>query len=159
MLEHSFLEHFCLDQFSVIQGKFYMQDSRTPRLGEHFWVPILVRETKDAVRVSLQEYLFTGSSKGASCGFWQKRVRLSQKNPRAHKNRIGTIPPPPLKRGIFMDMEVFLEHLVWSNTAGLQFLGPLARTDFLSALCGLPKGARRTKNATGYLRSGQDLYS
>ena len=22
LLEHSFLEHFCLDQFSVIQGKF-----------------------------------------------------------------------------------------------------------------------------------------
>ena len=41
MLEHSFLEHFCLDQFSVIQGKFYTQDSRTPPLVEHFWVPIL----------------------------------------------------------------------------------------------------------------------
>ena len=41
LLEHSFLEHFCLDQFSVILGKFYMQDSRTPRLLEHFWVPIL----------------------------------------------------------------------------------------------------------------------
>ena len=41
LLEHSFLEHFCLDQFSVIQGKFYMQDSRTPRLVEYFWVPIL----------------------------------------------------------------------------------------------------------------------
>ena len=41
LLEHSFLEHFCLDQFSVIQGKFYMQYSRTPRLVEHFWVPIL----------------------------------------------------------------------------------------------------------------------
>ena len=25
LLEHSFLEHFCLDQFSVIQGKFYVQ--------------------------------------------------------------------------------------------------------------------------------------
>ena len=36
-----FLEHFCLDQFSVIQGKFYTQDSRTHRLVEHFWVPIL----------------------------------------------------------------------------------------------------------------------
>ena len=31
-----------------------------------------------------------------------------------------------------------LEHLVWSNTSGFQFLGPLARTNFLSALCGLP---------------------
>ena len=41
LLEHSFLEHFCLDQFSVILGKCYMQDSRTPRLLEHFWVPIL----------------------------------------------------------------------------------------------------------------------
>ena len=29
-----------------------------------------------------------------------------------------------------------LEHLVWSNTSGFQFWGPLARTDFLSALCG-----------------------
>ena len=36
-----------------------------------------IRETKDTVRVSLQEYLFTGSSKSTSCGFWQKRVRLS----------------------------------------------------------------------------------
>ena len=35
------------------------------------------RETKGTVRVSLQEYLFTGSSKVTSCGFWQKRVRLS----------------------------------------------------------------------------------
>ena len=41
LLEHSFLEHFCLDQFSVFLGKCYMQESRTPRLLEHFWVPIL----------------------------------------------------------------------------------------------------------------------
>ena len=34
-----------------------------------------------------------------------------------------------------------LEHLVWSNTSGFQFWGPLARTNFLSALCGLPKYA------------------
>ena len=32
-----------------------------------------------------------------------------------------------------------LEHLVWSNTSGFQFWGPLARKNFLSALCGLPK--------------------
>ena len=38
---------------------------------------LMFRETKDTVRVSLQEYLFTGSSKVTSCGFWQKRVRLS----------------------------------------------------------------------------------
>ena len=31
-----------------------------------------------------------------------------------------------------------LEHLVWSNTSGFQFWGPLARTNFLSVLCGLP---------------------
>ena len=31
-----------------------------------------------------------------------------------------------------------LEHLVWSNTSGFQFWGPLARTNFLLALCGLP---------------------
>ena len=31
-----------------------------------------------------------------------------------------------------------LEHLVWSNTSRFQFWGPLARTNFLSALCGLP---------------------
>ena len=36
----------------------------------------LIRETKDTVKVSLQEYLFT-ASKGTSCGIWQKRVRLS----------------------------------------------------------------------------------
>ena len=34
-----------------------------------------------------------------------------------------------------------LEHLVWSNTSGSQFWGPLARTNFLSALCGPPRGA------------------
>ena len=38
--------------------------------------PALIRETKDTVR-GVQEYLFTGSSKATSCGFWQKRVRLS----------------------------------------------------------------------------------
>ena len=38
---------------------------------------LFIRETKDTVRVSLQEYLFAGSSKATSCGFWQKRVRLS----------------------------------------------------------------------------------
>ena len=32
-----------------------------------------------------------------------------------------------------------LEHLVWSSTSGFQFWGPLARTNFLLALCGLPK--------------------
>ena len=37
-----------------------------------------IRETKDTVRVSLQEYLFTSSSKVTPCGFWQKRVRLSE---------------------------------------------------------------------------------
>ena len=31
-----------------------------------------------------------------------------------------------------------LEHLVFSNTSGFQFWGPLARTNFLSAPCGLP---------------------
>ena len=36
-LEHSFLEHFCIDQFFVIQGKFYMQVSRTPRLVFNFF--------------------------------------------------------------------------------------------------------------------------
>ena len=37
-----------------------------------------------------------------------------------------------------------LEHLVWSNTSGFQFWGPLARTNFLSVLCGLPtKGFQR----------------
>ena len=30
------------------------------------------RETKDTVRVSLQKYLFTGSSKATSCRVWQK---------------------------------------------------------------------------------------
>ena len=38
-----------------------------------------------------------------------------------------------------------LEHLVWSNTSGFQFWGPLARTYFLSALCGLPKGHQDQK--------------
>ena len=34
-------------------------------------------KTKGTARVSLQEHLFTDSSKVSSCGFWQKRVRLS----------------------------------------------------------------------------------
>ena len=40
-LERSFLEHFSLDQVSVIQGKIYIKGSQTPRLLELFWVPIL----------------------------------------------------------------------------------------------------------------------
>ena len=36
-----------------------------------------------------------------------------------------------------------LEHLIWSNISGFQFWGPLARTNFLSALCGLPTMTRR----------------
>ena len=35
-----------------------------------------------------------------------------------------------------------LEHLVCSNTSGFQFWGPLARTNFLSALYGLPNFPR-----------------
>ena len=38
-----------------------------------------------------------------------------------------------------------LEHLVWSNTSGFQFWGPLARTNFLSALCGLPNIAQNLR--------------
>ena len=40
---------------------------------------------------------------------------MNQKNPRAHKNKIGTSPPPkpnsppPPKTRNFMDMEVFLQ--------------------------------------------------
>ena len=41
-------------------------------------------------------------------------IYFIQKNPRAHKHKIGTSPQknpkyPPVKRGIFMDMEVFLQ--------------------------------------------------
>ena len=63
------------------------------------------RETKDTVRVSLQEYLFTGSSKVTSYG---------RKSPHAHTNKIGTSTPPllrnpntPPKRRNFMGMGVF----------------------------------------------------
>ena len=38
---NSFLEHVCLDQFSVIQRSFEIQCSRTPRLVKHFCVSIL----------------------------------------------------------------------------------------------------------------------
>ena len=38
---NTFLEHFCLDQFSVFRAKFTFKGSRTPCLGEHFWVPVL----------------------------------------------------------------------------------------------------------------------
>ena len=37
----------------------------------------IFQRTKDTVRVSFQECLSTGSSKVTSCGYWQKRVRLS----------------------------------------------------------------------------------
>ena len=39
-------------------------------------IPLTFRETKSTVRVSLQECLFTGSSKVTSYGLWQKRVRF-----------------------------------------------------------------------------------
>ena len=43
-----------------------------------FYIEPRTRETKDTFRVSLEEYLFTGSSKVSSCGFfWQKIARLS----------------------------------------------------------------------------------
>ena len=56
--------------------------TKTPRPNPHTKIRTQIRsqnpqETKDTVRVSLQEYLFAGSSKVSSCGFWQKRVRLS----------------------------------------------------------------------------------
>ena len=50
------------------------------------------RETKDTVRVSLQEYLFTGSSKATSCGFRLKRVRL----PDLLEGRLTVLPEPSL---------------------------------------------------------------
>ena len=37
-----------------------------------------------------------------------------------------------------------LEHLVWSNASGFRFWGPLAQTNFLSALCGLPIEIQRS---------------
>ena len=49
-----------------------------------------------------------------------------------------TLLPWPVLRysGQFLHAKA-LEHLVWSNTSGIQFWEPLARTDFLSALYGL----------------------
>ena len=47
-----------------------------------------------------------------------------------------------------------LEHLVWSNTSGFQFWGPLARTNFLSAVCGLPKSRKGNKGRQFPLRRG-----
>ena len=78
LLEHSFLEHFCLDQFSVILGKFYMQDSRTPRLLEHFWVPIL--------GASCSNKLFVGTVRPSWTRQLHKRILwelISEKNYRA----------------------------------------------------------------------------
>ena len=61
-----------------------------------------------------------------------------------------------------------LEHLVWSNTSGFRFLGPLARTNILSALCGLPiftlkksradKGTRTQTFWSGYLPVGSGFF-
>ena len=42
-----------------------------------------------------------------------------------------------------------LEHLVCSNTSVFQFWGPLARTNVLSALCGLPKQGNKKKTGKG----------
>ena len=56
----------CNDEFKNQESKFVQGRNA-----------IKFRETKDRVRVSPQDYLFTGSSKVTSCGFWQKRVRLS----------------------------------------------------------------------------------
>ena len=39
-------------------------------------------------------------------------------------------------RSLAVETGQILEHLVWSNTSGFQFSGPLARTNVLSALCG-----------------------
>ena len=64
LLEHSFLEHFWLDQFSVILGKFYTQDSRTPRLLEHFWVSIL--------GASCSNKLFVGTVRPSHLNFQEK---------------------------------------------------------------------------------------
>ena len=49
-----------------------------------------------------------------------------------------------------------LEHLVWSNTSGFQFWGPLARTNFLSALCGLPISGTDMTGRPGYSDNGND---
>ena len=42
-----------------------------------------------------------------------------------------------------------LAHLVWSNTSGFQFWGPLARTNFLAALRGLPTARRHILMSRG----------
>ena len=36
LLEHPFLEHFFLGQFSVVRGSSTLKGSQTPRLVEHF---------------------------------------------------------------------------------------------------------------------------
>ena len=50
-----------------------------------------------------------------------------------------TLPCRPIlcHSGHILHSKVF-EHLVWSNTSGFQFWGPLARTNIWSALRGLP---------------------
>ena len=51
----------------------------------------------------------------------------------------------------------FLEHLVLSNTSGFQFCGPLARTNFLSALCGLPNKRPRKSRVQEVIRVRKPL--
>ena len=50
-----------------------------------------------------------------------------------------------------------LEHLVWSNTSGFQFWGPLAQTNFLSALCGLPTFASSSLEASQWASTKKGL--
>ena len=54
--------------------------------------------------------------------------------------------PSVYHSGQVLHSKVF-EHLVWSNTPGFQFCGPHTRTNFLSALCGLPTQVWGAQNA------------
>ena len=89
----------------------------------NFWHVPLLRETKDTVRVSLQEYLFTGSSKVTSCGFWHKRVRLWDL----------------LEGGLTVLQERTLTVLLVLPNCGRNYCIINSKP---------PKGPRRTKNAT-----------
>ena len=44
------------------------------------------------------------------------------------------------------------KHLLWSNTSGFQFWGPLAPTNILSALCGLPISVVSGRSRFGLVR-------
>ena len=124
LLEHSFLQHFRLDQSSVMQDKFYIQRfsntsfgrtlSGVIRANRFAWFARIgwfarVGKFEWFVRIGLTHY----KKRGFNCEWF---ARIDSRESRCES-------PVPLR----------------SNTSGFQFWGPFARTNFWSALCVLDR--------------------